>query len=94
MKQAGIYSEVEIDNRWIVPYNKFLCRAFIVHMNVELCMRVSKGSSTFSSMLIKVVTWQFLVYKVQAGIITIFQTGRCVSASELCWRILDSSLHV
>jgi len=30
----------EIDNRWIVPYNKLLLRSFNCHCNVELCMSI------------------------------------------------------
>ena len=30
-----------IDNRWIVPYNKYLLRSFNCHCNVELCMSIS-----------------------------------------------------
>ena len=33
------------------------------------------------------------MYKVQATITTIFQTGRCVSASESCWRVFEFFLH-
>ncbi|XP_078440852.1 uncharacterized protein LOC144710886 [Wolffia australiana] len=29
-----------IDNRWIVPYNKYLCKAFNCHINVEICSSV------------------------------------------------------
>ena len=31
----------EIDNRWIVPYNKYLLRSLNCHCNVELCMSIS-----------------------------------------------------
>jgi hypothetical protein len=30
----------EIDNRWIVPYNKLLLKVFDGHINVELCSSI------------------------------------------------------
>ena len=30
----------EIDNRWVVPYDKYLLRSFNCHCNVELCMSI------------------------------------------------------
>ena len=95
VKQAGIYSEVQIDNRWIVPYNKFLCRAFNAHINVELCMSIKS-----IQYVLKYVNkgCDMAVLGVQGNDssgdeITMFQTGRYVSASEACWRIFDFPVH-
>ncbi|XP_078438602.1 uncharacterized protein LOC144709071 [Wolffia australiana] len=29
-----------IDNRWVVPYNKYLCKPFNCHINVEICSSI------------------------------------------------------
>ena len=29
-----------MDNRWIVPYNKYLLRKFDAHINVEICSSI------------------------------------------------------
>ncbi|XP_078434171.1 uncharacterized protein LOC144705400 [Wolffia australiana] len=29
-----------IDNRWVVPYNKYLCKVFNCHINVEICSSI------------------------------------------------------
>ncbi|XP_078443067.1 uncharacterized protein LOC144712680 [Wolffia australiana] len=29
-----------IDNRWVVPYNKYLCKVFNSHINVEICSSI------------------------------------------------------
>jgi len=31
----------EIDNRWIVPYNKLLLKVFDGHINVEICSSIN-----------------------------------------------------
>ena len=37
----GNRTTYEIDNRWVVPYNKYLLHALNCHCNVELCMSIS-----------------------------------------------------
>ena len=38
MNIDGRNEEVEIDNRWVVPYAPFLSRKFDCHLNVELSL--------------------------------------------------------
>ena len=40
MRIGGTQVDQEIDNRWIVPYNKLLLRSMNCHCNVELCMSI------------------------------------------------------
>ena len=40
MRIGGTRVDQEIDNRWIVPYNKLLLRSMNCHCNVELCMSI------------------------------------------------------
>jgi len=41
MNVRGSQITQEIDNRWVVPYNKFLLQALNYHCNVELCMSIN-----------------------------------------------------
>jgi len=81
----------EIDNRWIVLYNKLLLEVFDGHINVELCSSVesikyvtkyiNKGSDqvTFSVQLTDEVKQ--------------YQSGHYICSPELVWWILSYSIH-
>ena len=45
MRIGGSRVDQEIDNRWIVPYNKLLLRSMNCHCNVELCMSIKSIKS-------------------------------------------------
>ena len=40
------------DNRFVVPYNRYLLRNYKGHINLEACCRGRKGSLNFTSLLI------------------------------------------
>lgn len=88
---------VEIDNRWIVPYNPFILflRSLDSHVNVEIithavgairyCLKyVTKGSDQ-------------IMFAVQPdGVldeIANYQNGRYLGAMEAAWRLLDRPIH-
>ncbi|XP_044582937.1 uncharacterized protein LOC123263956 [Cotesia glomerata] len=82
---------VEIDNRWIVPYNPVLSHTFGTHVNVESCNSVkaikyicnylNKGSDQAS----------FTVQDFDE--VTKYQAGRYISSSEAVWRIFRFPIH-
>lgn len=37
-----VSQEIEIDNRWIVPYSTILCKTFKAHINVKYCNSVKE----------------------------------------------------
>ena len=37
VRKAG----VDLDNRWVVPHNVYLCRKYDAHINVEVCSTIS-----------------------------------------------------
>ena len=95
---------VILDNRWVVPYNPYLCTKYSAHINVEICSTVKavkylykyvyKGHDKIMVGLQKAETSD----SDQKGTnvyneITHYVDARYVSASEACWRIFHYDLH-
>ncbi|XP_074106851.1 uncharacterized protein LOC141532418 [Cotesia typhae] len=82
---------VEIDNRWVVPYNPVLLRTFKAHINVEccnsvksinyLCKYITKGSDQAA----------FTVEDLDE--VSQYEAGRYISSSEAVWRIFRFPIH-
>ncbi|XP_074106305.1 uncharacterized protein LOC141532045 [Cotesia typhae] len=82
---------IEIDNRWVVPYNPVLSRTFKAHINVEhcnsvksikyICKYINKGSDQAS----------FTVEDLDE--VKKYQSGRYISSSEAVWRIFRFQIH-
>uniref|UniRef100_A0A8D9E7B6 OTU domain-containing protein n=1 Tax=Cacopsylla melanoneura TaxID=428564 RepID=A0A8D9E7B6_9HEMI len=86
--------EIEVDNRWIVPYSPVLSKTFKAHINVEschsvksikyICKYVTKGSD-------------MAMIGISAGNsndeIIQYQMGRYVSSNEAMWRIFSFPIH-
>lgn len=87
--------DVEVDNRWVVPYSPILSKAFKAHINVEycnsvkaikyICKYINKGND-------------MAVFGVTAGNsnndeISQYQMGRYISSNEAIWRIFSFPIH-
>lgn len=86
--------EVEIDNRWVVPYSPLLSKTYKAHINVEFCSSVKsikyicKYVNKGSDMAV------FTVQNVNENDeITRYQMGRYISSNEAIWRILSFPIH-
>ncbi|GFS92037.1 ATP-dependent DNA helicase [Trichonephila clavipes] len=86
---------IEVDNRWIVPYSPLFSKTFKAHINVEycnsaksikyICKYVNKGSDMAV----------FGIGNVAALLdeINQYQLGRYISSNEAVWRILSFPIH-
>jgi hypothetical protein len=95
MRINNSIQEIEIDNKWIVPYCPLLSRIFQAHINVEycnsvksikyICKYVNKGSDQTV----------FGLGRDGAPVdeISNYQLGRYISSNEAVWRILDFPIH-
>lgn len=95
MRISSRVIDMEIDNRWVVPYCPLLSRIFQAHINVEycnsvksikyICKYVNKGSDQAVFGLDKDGT---AINEVQQ-----YLMGRYISSNEAVWRILDFPIH-
>ncbi|CAI9259461.1 unnamed protein product [Lactuca saligna] len=97
---------VEIDNRFIVPYNKRLCCRFNAHINVEYCgwnmmikylfKYVSKGMERVRFVIQRDVHTSGSSVSVEPPVIDEIKNyidGRFLCPHEAAWRILDFPIH-
>lgn len=86
--------EVEIDNKWVVPYNPLLSKMFQAHINVEycnsvksikyVCKYINKGCDMAAFALAK---------ENEHDEIKQYQMGRYINSNEAIWRILSFPIH-
>lgn len=92
-------NEIQIDNRWIVPYSPLLSKTYKAHFNVEFCSSV-KSIKYICKYLCKYIVHKgsdmavFAVQNVNPNDEdTRYQMGRYISSNEAVWRILTFPIH-
>ena len=86
--------EIQIDNRWVVPYCPLLSKIFNAHINVEMCNSVKS---------IKYIC-KYIHKGSDMAIVELEETDKCdeikryqmaryISSNEAIWRILDFQIH-
>ena len=86
----------EVDNRWIVPYNKLLLRSMNCHVNVELCMSIKSIKYVLKYVHEGCDQAIFTLqsnHSSQVDEISDYQNARYVSSNEAVWRILEFPIH-
>ena len=86
--------QVEIDNRWIVPYNPVLSKAFNAHINVEFCNSVKSIKYVCKYVNKGCDMCQFsLDNQTHRDEIKNYEMGRYISSNEAMWRIFSFNIH-
>ena len=93
MRIGGSRVDQEIDNRWIVPYNKLLLRSMNCHCNVELCMSIKSIKYVLKYVHKGCDQAMFTLQSSQVDEIADYQNARYVSSNEAAWRILEFPIH-
>ena len=84
--------DVEIDNRWVVPYNPVLTKMFNAHINVECCNSV-KSIKYITKYVNKGSDQAVFGVQNEHDEVSRYETGRYMSSSEAVWRILEFPIH-
>ncbi|GBP93229.1 hypothetical protein EVAR_90140_1 [Eumeta japonica] len=96
-----INTDIDIDNRWVVPYSPLLSKTYNAHINVEFCSSVKsikyickyvhKGSDMA---VFRVENTNVNAPPVNKNDeITLYQIGRYISSNEAAWRIFGFPIH-
>lgn len=85
-------NEIELDNRWVVPYNPVLSRTFNAHINVEYCNSV-KSIKYICKYVNKGSDQAAFTLENEKDEVKIYESGRYISSSEAVWRILSFPIH-
>ena len=82
---------VSVDNRYVVPYNPFLCLLLNAHINVEYCASLKCIQYLFKYQLkgTDQATISIENVDVNNNEVTAFETKRYVSSMEAAWRIFN-----
>ena len=85
---------VEVDNRWVVPYNPWLLQKHAAHINVEACMSI-KSVKNLYKYVYKGHDCAQLEFREQLDHddICTFVDARYVSAPEAVWRLFKFPMH-
>ena len=86
--------EIEVDNRWVVPYSPLLCKMFQGHINVEYCNSVKsiKYVCKYVNKGTDMAVFGLNSQKTNNEVIQ-YQLGRYISSNEAVWRILGFPIH-
>ncbi|XP_044575246.1 uncharacterized protein LOC123259048 [Cotesia glomerata] len=94
-------TDIDIDNRWVVPYSPLLSKTYNAHINVEfwssvksikyICKYVHKGSDMA---VFRVENTNVNAPPVNKNDeITLYQIGRYISSNEAVWRIFGFPIY-
>lgn len=83
---------IDLDNRWVVPYNPVLSRTFNAHINVELCNSV-KSIKYICKYVNKGSDQAAFALENENDEVKLYESGRYISSSEAAWRIFSFPIH-
>lgn len=98
--RSTMRKNVELDNRWVVPHNPYLCEKDNCHINVEICSTINaikymykyiyKGQdrATFTVEASATDVGDNTTIRVDFDEVEEYLSGRYICPPEACWRML------
>eukprot|EP00111_Clytia_hemisphaerica_P007544 TCONS_00021908-protein len=85
---------VDLDNRWVVPYSPYLCKKYNAHINLEACVSIKAVQYLYKYIYKGHDTAHIEISeRLDHDEIKTFLDARYVSAPEGCWRLFKFDMH-
>ncbi|XP_066910716.1 uncharacterized protein [Clytia hemisphaerica] len=85
---------LDIDNRWVVPYCPYLCKKYNAHINLEACVSIKAVKYLYKYIYKGHDTAHIeIAERIDHDEIRTFLDARYVSAPEACWRLFAFPMH-
>ncbi|XP_057310254.1 uncharacterized protein LOC130648233 [Hydractinia symbiolongicarpus] len=85
---------LDVDNRWVVPYNPFLCKKYMAHINLEACVSIKSVKYLYKYIYKGYDTAHIEINeRIDHDEVTTFLDARYVSAPEATWRLCEFPMH-
>ncbi|CAG8744181.1 20454_t:CDS:2 [Rhizophagus irregularis] len=90
---------IQLDNRWVVPYNPYLTTKYDCHINVEICSLITAIKYLFKYVYkghdhaTVEISGGGNTNQINNNEISLYLDARYISASEATWRIFHYRLH-
>ncbi|XP_066913355.1 uncharacterized protein [Clytia hemisphaerica] len=85
---------LDLDNRWVVPYCPYLCKKYNAHINLEACVSIKAVKYLYKYIYKGHDTAHIeIAERIDHDEIRTFLDARYVSAPEACWRLFAFPMH-
>ena len=83
---------LEADNRWVVPYNPYMCKKYGAHINIEVCSSV-QAIKYIHKYVYKGCDIATMSFKNPNDEIERHVSGRYIGAQQAVYRLLEAPTH-
>ena len=85
-------SRFKFDSRWVVPHNRFLCRRFKAHINVEVCASI-KAIKYIHKYIYKGSDCTTVQLQGSEDEVAQYLQGRYIGPTKVMWHLFEYPVH-